>query len=105
MGTNYYVQRSCPEACAHCSLEDRHIGKRSAGWQFTFRAHQGITSRSDWESLIREPAVVVDEYGQKITPEEFWTLVDQTRNGRQHQPGDASWVDPDGWDFLDVEFS
>ena len=105
MGTNYYVQRSCPEACAHCSLEDQHIGKRSAGWRFTFRAHQGITSRSDWESLIREPAVVVSEYGRKVTPDEFWALVDETRKGRLHRPGDASWVDPDGWDFLDVEFS
>ena len=102
MGTNYYVQNSCPEACAHCSIEDQHVGKRSMGWRFMFRAHQGIASRSEWESLIREPAVVVDEYGQRFTPEEFWALVDQTRTRR---PGDGDWVDPDGWDFLNVEFS
>lgn len=118
MGTNYYVQRSCPNACAHCMMEDQHIGKQSAGWKFLFRAHKpDLVDRAAWEKVIQGDAVVVDENCQEMTPAEFWEQVDLSRvpapGGKpklshtdlSSPSWSQEWKDADGWDFLDAEFS
>ena len=63
-----------------------HIGKRSGGWQFLFSL-----AISDYcESLTKEgildwlrTGIIVDEYGEKYTPEQFWKeCVDDCSNGK-----------------------
>lgn len=121
MSTNFYLPQTCPNPCDHCSVEDLHIGKRSVGWQFGFRAHADIRSRRDWETRVAEVGTVTDEYGQEYTPEQFWDEVDATRDprpdgsaplthygmrGRQNIPMDdpKNFLDDQGWDFTEHEF-
>lgn len=47
MSTNFYLPQTCPCPCEHCTVEDLHIGKRSIGWQFSFRAYPNLQSRHD----------------------------------------------------------
>lgn len=66
-----------------------HIGKRSCGWQFLFSS--GIYDYWDFksepfnkESIIAwlSTGIVVDEYGEKYTPEQFWKeCVDDCADG------------------------
>lgn len=123
MSTNFYLPRACPNPCEHCSVEDLHIGKRSGGWQFHFQAHPGIRSRKDWEARVDEVGTVTDEYGREYTPEQFWAEVDATRKpwgpdgiapmthhgmrGKQGIPlnDPANFLDDQGWDFTENEFS
>lgn len=122
MSTNFYLPQTCPNPCAHCSVEDLHIGKRSVGWQFGFRAYPDIRSRKDWEARVAEVGTVTDEYGQEYTPERFWAEVDATREpwgpngvtpkshygmrGQDNIPlnDPDNFLDDQGWDFTDHEF-
>lgn len=122
MSTNYYLPQTCPNPCDHCSVEDLHIGKRSAGWQFHFRAHEGIRSRQAWEDRVAQVGVVTDEYGSEYTPEQFWdevaatlepwgpdNLPPRTRHGMRGQQGiraddPGEFLDDQGWDFSEHEF-
>lgn len=121
MSTNYYLPQKCAEACSHCSVEDLHVGKRSMGWTFGFQALPGIRARKDWEAQIAQVGKVVDEYGVEHSPEEFWAIVDETREasdgraplvrakskGRHGIPIDddpRSYLDPEGWDFTEHTF-
>lgn len=122
MSTNFYLPQTCSNPCTHCSVESLHIGKRSAGWQFHFRAHSDVRSRKDWEALVAEVGTVTDEYGQEYTPERFWAEVDETRkpwgpdgiaprtrHGMRGQQGipledSRAFRDTQGWDFTEQEF-
>lgn len=122
MSTNFHLPQTCPNPCEHCAVEDLHVGKRSVGWQFNFRAHPGIRSRKDWEARVAEVGVVTDEYGHKYSPKQFWAEVDATRRprpdgsaplthygmrGQQNIPRDNpnDFLDDQGWDFTSNEFS
>lgn len=126
MGTNYYLHRRCPNACEHCALEAEplHIGKNSWGWTFGFQAHPslGITRRTDWEAAIADGGTIVNEYDEEVAPEDFWTLVEDSRKPRadggdplirygRETPlrefvyrDEGAYLDPDGWDFTMTEF-
>ncbi|GAA1937291.1 hypothetical protein GCM10009689_17270 [Brevibacterium antiquum] len=103
-------------------MDDLHIGKRSVGWQFSFRAYPSIQSRRDWEARVAEVGSVMDEYGQELSPVQFWAAVDATREprsggsaplshfgmrGKQNIPvNDPNlFLDDQGWDFSEHEFS
>lgn len=121
MSTNFYLPQTCPNPCKHCSVEDLHVGKRSVGWEFGFRAYPDIRSRKDWEARVAEVGTVTDEYGQEYTPEQFWAEVDATRaprpdgsapltrdgmRGKQGIPMEDPnrFMDEQGWDFTTREF-
>lgn len=60
--------------------EQIHIGKRSGGWQFCFNHHKAkYFDPSNKENLIQwlqEPGYeIVDEYGDKLSFDEFWNMV------------------------------
>ena len=64
MSTNYY-----------CDTEESqlHLGKRSAGWRFTFHAEPGhFTSFDELVGFLENtPCEISDEYGSAVDPVEF----------------------------------
>ncbi len=123
MGTNYYLPKKCAAPCEHCCESTEHVGKNSAGWTFGFQAYpdEGLTSWAAWKERIRAEGGVVNEYGEKFTPEEFEKLVERTREPwgprgitPRHRDGispilgevdDRYFRDPEGWDFWEGGFS
>ena len=72
----------------HTSQEQYHIGKRSCGWAFLFQESES-KNRTYWNNdeamvpwegnldslrkyLNRPDVQIIDEYGEKFTPEQFW---------------------------------
>lgn len=117
MGTNFYL--CSPEPLDLICDPDKnmyHIGKRSAGWAFTFRAHTwgcdpGVTSFADWVRVFETVpgARIMDEYGNTYNVVEFCTdVVKPTAGRRNHNDQEylilKSWNDPEGWAFCDYEF-
>lgn len=145
MGTNYYIYGK--QSCPHCDkpVIDRsrrlHIGKSSMGWSFSFRGYEpgsydlydfdqelgeswaplGVMREKDWKkaisSLLVDDHFLEDEYGDSVTQEEFWKLVDDKRDGqnhttycredsrnREHGYSDC-WLDDKGNSFSKGEFS
>lgn len=67
MGTNYYLRQKCCQSCGR--YDERHIGKKSAGWVFALRVYpdDGISDLPDWDRIASEPnASVFDEYGAEV---------------------------------------
>ena len=63
MGTNYYARYNI---CKHCNRFDEiHIGKSSAGWQFSFHATHEIRSYKDWLNFFKKHKVVIYD-GKKV---------------------------------------
>jgi len=116
MGTNYYLIQG--KACQSCGEEankredrdKRHIGKNSAGWSFTFRGYDAITSEQDWKKEIGNDGCIVNEYGEDVSVEQFWTLVESKRGHtppcNETYPSDHDyWIDNCGNQFSRREFS
>lgn len=110
MGTNFYYSYN---RCECCGREDRlHIGKSSAGWTFSFQAHQepSIRSYTDWlDFFMRRDGIILDEYGRNYTVEGFREVVENRPNGLLNAaveyPAHGSYLDPDGHSFDEQEFS
>jgi len=92
MGTNYYWRDN---PCGSCKrYEEIHVGKKSAGWTFGFRAYQHrlldsehpewgydpaspfaseVMSRADWREIFSErPGELRDEYGRQVDDPIAW---------------------------------
>ena len=66
-----------------------HIGKSSCGWQFLF--YLGIRKYTCGQSLKKEDidkwfrsGIIVDEYGDEISVDDFWKLVDTKKNAMDY---------------------
>lgn len=66
-----------------------HIGKSSAGWQFLFSL--GIRKHIRGQSLKREDidewlrsGIIVDEYGDEESVDDFWKMVDSKKDGMDY---------------------
>jgi hypothetical protein len=114
MGTNYYVRPkdACPVRC------DRwvHLGKSSAGWDFSFRAYP---DRPAWDAhdIITWPVVdyaswlrlldlgdIYDEYGNPERPKDLLRVIDVHRGGKSTLYRD-DFHDGAGHRFTPGEFS
>lgn len=108
MGTNYYIH----------SVDDfsrrYHIGKRSAGWRFLFRAWpgpRGITSKRDWFTFLSTTSDwrIYDEAGGEVPLLEFLQRVEATADGKTGEAFGARLgvekLDAGGWPILFTEFS
>jgi hypothetical protein len=114
VGTNYYHHELL---CDHCGNECvRHIGKSSAGWTFTFRGYEDVTSYRQWLEKLQGVGYIKDEYGEDVTLEQFVALVESKRNepnnhalyvrARRGRYGDVDdYLDEDGHSFSPREFS
>lgn len=110
MGMNYYIHSVDDFSRAY------HIGKRSAGWRFLFRAWpgpRGITSKRDWFTFLCTYVAtdwrIYDEAGGEVPLLEFLQCVEATANGRTGEafggrPG-VEELDAEGWPIIFTEFS
>lgn len=111
MGTNYYVKT---ETCSHCGHkpEPLHIGKMSAGWEFSFHATETIRSFADWREYLKDK-VIENEYGCEVPYDQFVKMVEDSKGQmnhtaycRKHHPDYKDcFLDPEGWSMTDGEFS
>lgn len=93
MGTNYYLYTS---VCLQCGRGDEplHIGKSSGGWCFSLHVDpdKGINDLPDLESRWSTPdAVIRDEYGRAVTPEEIRAVITERKWSRTDMPLPESW--------------
>ena len=73
-----------------------HIGKSSHGWQFLFNL--GIRNYTHGQSLKKEDidkwfrsGVIFDEYGDEISVDDFWALVDYKKDGMDYNEYDKKY--------------
>ena len=118
MGTNYYWRETKNEYCGECGrpMPWLHIGKSSAGWNFSLRIHpnEGINNLENWKERW-EKGSIWDEYGREVTVEDMLETITERSWGdkplRTHVGlGDSHWRDITfyggaTWDLCNYEFS
>lgn len=103
MGTNYYMERKLSykdkqtamrllkedkvnDLISHlCDVNEMvHIGKCSIGWKFLFNHNNNefyaSTRESIDEFLHNEEYILKDEYGECMSVDDFWKMVDNHQN-------------------------
>jgi len=115
MGINYYYRMTKFRRLGW-GVEEKHIGKKSSGWQFCFRAHKDedgkveIGSWKDWKEILTRAKAgkIFDEYDKEWTPAEFIAMVEASKIGKNHGEccgfEDGTWNDSEGWSFCLREF-
>ena len=85
MGMNYYHRINI---CDHCNrYDEKHIGKSSAGWEFSFQGYTPednrpvILSFKDWKRELKNTGKIFDEDGEEISYEKFVELIESKKNG------------------------
>lgn len=73
-----------------------HIGKSSYGWQFLFNL--GIRNYTHGQSLKKEDidkwfrsGIIFDEYGDEISVDDFWALVDYKKDDMDYNEYDKKY--------------
>lgn len=99
MGTNFLMLDASRQ-------QIRHLGKRSAGWQFLFRAYPalGITGASSWRGQLDGAEWIRDEYGNRYTAAEMIAITQECRDGKPHALHGTDYADEDGSAFCATEF-
>lgn len=114
MGINYYTKEKKCEACGH-EPEGIHLGKSSAGWQFSFQYNAGkfyknVEEMKEW----LKTKTIEDEYGAKVSHDSFWKMVDEkqtkeklnhAKEMRKDYPGRSEDFIVNGYSFSDSYFS
>jgi hypothetical protein len=114
MSTNFYIR---PQGASETEDETWiHLGKRSMGWTFAFRAYpdpeqapplvkEPVTDFASWRDLLSLGAIV-DEYGRELTPVELMENIATLRRiaSRGHEALTGEFLDEDGNRFVPVEF-
>ena len=104
MGTNFYAIKQLPNSIKGkiCELietdqydeakklfddnyEKIHIGKSSFGWKFIFDynhfKYYDLNRKSINDFLCRNDVKLYDEYGEQVSIDDFWKLVDSKKDG------------------------
>jgi hypothetical protein len=104
MGTNFYAIKQLPNSIKGkiCELietdrydeakklfddnyEKIHIGKSSFGWKFIFDynhfKYYDLNRKSINDFLCRNDVKLYDEYGEQVSIDDFWILVDSKKDG------------------------
>ncbi len=114
MGTNYYAYG---EECSHCghAKGPYHIGKSSMGWKFLFRYDEDFIIGPESAKWATRNFKIRNEYGDEVSHEEFWELVEAKQNLLSHAEEQkeqglsarhaAETIVIAGYEFLDNEFS
>lgn len=113
MGTNYYVKTKKCEACGH-KPDGIHLGKSSAGWQFSFQYNGGQYYKNvqEMKKWLKDKEIE-DEYGQAVEHKDFWNMVKVKQREKLNQydyckenyPGRSCDLKIDGYVFTDAVFS
>jgi hypothetical protein len=90
MGTNYYWH---DDPCPTCNRRDVvHVGKKSAGWSFLFRAWPHVNPQyPEWDHLAESP------FGRPVLSRDDWRWVFTYRPGRLFNEYGDEIDDPTGW--------
>ena len=79
MGTNYFLHFSRNDV--ERGIEGVHIGKQSCGWVFHFQAHNNPKIRSVQNmKAFTKLGFIYDEYEKEYTYEEFWKMVEHSKD-------------------------
>jgi hypothetical protein len=104
MGTNYYVKDDSNNF-------ELHIGKNSVGWEFLFHAHETpfLHSAQQLSTFLRFVEIiphvgVYNEYGEEVSIDDFWTMVDSAKSKGLKIPF-KSWTDSEGCRWASEDFS
>ena len=105
MGTNYYIEGG--PKCQHCGRgpgEPMHIGKQSAGWQFSLRGHPDLQTWQEWRQYLLAIAGtrVVNEYGDTYSTWWMIQFIENSRTGLKDRG--CNREDSEGYQFHDGEF-
>lgn len=107
MGTNFYAIKQLPNSIKGklCELietdrydeakklfddnyEKIHIGKSSFGWKFIFDynhfKYYDLNRKSINDFLCRNDVKLYDEYGEQVSIDDFWGLVDSKKDGHDN---------------------
>lgn len=124
MGTNYYWRYNI---CPHCGRYDEvHIGKSSAGWQFTLHGYRDtdpevelsvkVMSWKDWKELLSREGKIFNEYGNEVPLADLVANVEAPERKsmlnhydycQEHHEGclESMWKDSEGYCLWDTYFS
>ena len=122
MGTNYYLRHEECECCKRHS--DLHIGKSSMGWKFLLHGYRydwdlpakfnlkHLQDFNAWQTLMKQYPIY-NEYGDKVDYQDLINLIEEKQGeGRSHVTNPdvgiviaETWVDEDGYEFMDCDFS
>lgn len=113
MGTNFYVitrgTKTC-ECCGHIDHDARfetHLGKRSGGWKFLYRAQPEWTREDayrQWCTLLAT-GEIADEYGQMYSTDEMMNLANEwDMQAKVHMMYDGQYEDAHGHRFDTSDF-
>lgn len=125
MGTNYYLRTNICECCDR--YDEKHIGKKSVGWQFGFRSYRTeeieIETCENWLEVLLK-AVLIDrtgkicnEYGAEVPFDSFVEMVKKSKDNLENKNhydwcveheclnSYNQWKDAEGYSFTDSEFS
>lgn len=126
MGTNYYHRTNICDGCNR--FNELHIGKSSAGWQFSFQGcynfgdeeKPDIRSFEDWKKRLQAGGKIFSEYKEEISFEDFVALVEGKQTGTYNNRPNMNhydhckeegydmkhdWKDNEGYSFTVSEFS
>jgi len=108
MGTNYDLQF---HFCLKCKRKDEiHLGKSSGGWVFGLQYNDGKYYKN-WEEmkefLAKTEGQIIDEYGDKISLDDFIKLVESKQKEPHTHLGldNRFTIDENGYEFFNGEFS
>ena len=114
MGCNYFYQYQLENG----RCKNLHIGKKSAGWEFSFRGYENIKSFNDWKEFFKEKkGLIFNEYDQLVDIQKFLEMVEESKNNdnRSHYKYckanyykgfvEHLWLDEEGWSFSGNMFS
>ena len=93
MGTNYYLYMSRYKQ--ELDIEGVHIGKNSWGWVFHFNAISApqVKTVADMKAFTKM-GFIYDEYGREITYQDFWEMVEETKEPMPDGRAKYVLVDP-----------
>lgn len=117
MGVNYYAIQKFPDSILKESgntntittleewIEEQkskeyiHIGKSSSGWKFTFNTNEWryYTTIDELKKWLQN-YLIVSEYGDAISFEDFWNKVESKQNTQEHEG--ENYVLIERYDFL-----
>lgn len=84
MSCEWFIEPEPPCPCCKRGFGPVRIGVSAIGWVFSFDSNDaiGLVDEASWRAHLADK-VIVDEYGKRHTPSEFFAFVDQKRDGRR----------------------
>lgn len=111
MGTNYYHRTNICPKCGR--FDEKHIGKSSSGWTFSFQGSNKIRSYKDWLEILESGGKIYDEYYCEVPLDKFKKMIENKKQEklnhtlfcRQNYSCLDTWLDDEDNSFSGNEFS